>query len=235
MIVKSKPDEINVQAKIEYLFPLPLCRVELPDEVMTRMEIETTKILHDENREDHAANLAGKIHEGEQIAIPKVGYMKSFIETGILQACQGYIKCSTVLDGHSIKMWETFDMTFQKAWLVSQYAGDYNPIHTHSGILSGIIYIKVPPQINASSEPDGWLTFHNNREYDAFTLRFQMTQNRLPKRGDMYIFPAWLGHSVSPFRGEGERRSMAFNVHAYPTGKKATGYNKKVWDEREKK
>ena len=51
------------------------------------------------------------------------------------------------------------------------------------------------------------------------SLRFGMTQNKLPKRGHMYLFPAWLGHSVMPFRGEGERRSMSFNVHAFPTGK----------------
>ena len=34
-----------------------------------------------------------------------------------------------------------------------------------------------------------------------------------PEVGDFYIFPSWLTHQVYPFRSEGERRSMAFNVH----------------------
>lgn len=211
---------ITVQAKIEYLFPLPICHIVLPEDVVVQLEMLTTDLLHSKDKEDHSDQLAGKIHEGEQIAIPRKGYMKTFINTGILEACKGYIKASAMLDGRAIKMWETSDLTFQKAWLVSQYAGDYNPIHTHSGTISGIIYLRVPSQVSKASEPDGWLTFHNNREYDAMSLRFGMTQNKLPERGHMYLFPSWLGHSVMPFRGKGERRSMSFNVHAVPTGKK---------------
>ena len=33
-----------------------------------------------------------------------------------------------------------------------------------------------------------------------------------PAVGDFYIFPGWLLHGAEPFRGEGERRSMAFNA-----------------------
>ena len=213
-------EPVNVQAKVEYLFPIPICHVPLPDDVVVQLEILTAKLLHAEDKEDHSGQLAGKIYDGQQIAVPREGYMKTFIDTGILQACKGYVKAMTVFDGRGIKMWKNFDLIFQKAWIVSQYAGDYNPVHTHSGTLSGIIYLKVPEQINKASEPDGWLTFHNNREYDALTLRFGMTHNKLPKRGDMYVFPSWLGHSVSPFRGEGERRSMSFNVQAIPIPEK---------------
>jgi hypothetical protein len=38
----------------------------------------------------------------------------------------------------------------------------------------------------------------------------------LPVPGDFYVFPAWQPHSVPPFRGEGERWSLAFNVVAVP-------------------
>jgi hypothetical protein len=34
--------------------------------------------------------------------------------------------------------------------------------------------------------------------------------------GEFYVFPAWQPHSVAPFRGEGERWSLAFNVVAVP-------------------
>jgi len=38
----------------------------------------------------------------------------------------------------------------------------------------------------------------------------------LPVPGEFYVFPAWQPHSVAPFRGEGERWSLAFNVVAVP-------------------
>ena len=34
-----------------------------------------------------------------------------------------------------------------------------------------------------------------------------------PKVGEFYLFPSWLTHQVYPFRSEGERRSLAFNIH----------------------
>jgi len=43
-----------------------------------------------------------------------------------------------------------------------------------------------------------------------------MAQFILPRPGDYYVFPAWQPHSVAPFRGEGERWSIAFNVVAVP-------------------
>jgi hypothetical protein len=33
-----------------------------------------------------------------------------------------------------------------------------------------------------------------------------------PQVGDLYLFPGWLLHVAEPFRGSGERRSMAFNA-----------------------
>ena len=33
-----------------------------------------------------------------------------------------------------------------------------------------------------------------------------------PRVGDFYVFPGWLLHGAEPFRGSGERRSLAFNA-----------------------
>ena len=33
-----------------------------------------------------------------------------------------------------------------------------------------------------------------------------------PKVGDFYLFPHYMMHNVYPFKGNGERRSMSFNV-----------------------
>jgi len=44
----------------------------------------------------------------------------------------------------------------------------------------------------------------------------------LPEPGNYYIFPAWQPHSVMPFRGEGERWSLAFNAVALPQAATST-------------
>ena len=33
------------------------------------------------------------------------------------------------------------------SWIVSQYAGEYNPYHHHSGDFSAVIYLKIPPKM----------------------------------------------------------------------------------------
>jgi hypothetical protein len=41
-----------------------------------------------------------------------------------------------------------------------------------------------------------------------------------PEVGKMYFFPSWLQHMVYPFKGEGERRTVAANLNAFPVEKK---------------
>ena len=48
------------------------------------------------------------------------------------------------------------------------------------------------------------------------SFRTGMAHYVLPVPGEFYVFPAWQPHSVMPFRGDGERWSLAFNVVAAP-------------------
>ena len=100
-------------------------------------------------------------------------------------------------------------------WLNVQRSGDYNPTHTHGGSFSGVIFLQVPPQINSTSF-DGQLCLHGPEEWHIQSFRTGMAEYVLPLPGDFYIFPAWQPHSVAPFRGDGERWSLAFNVMAIP-------------------
>jgi hypothetical protein len=100
-------------------------------------------------------------------------------------------------------------------WLNVQRAGDYNPVHTHGGSFSGVLFLQVPPQIGPDRF-DGQLCFHGPEEWHIQSFRTGMAHYVLPVPGDLYVFPAWQPHSVSPFRGEGERWSIAFNVVAVP-------------------
>ena len=99
-------------------------------------------------------------------------------------------------------------------WVVRQFQNEYNPIHWHSGHISGAGFLKLPNNFGASKQEKdknahGRLSFtHGTRQFLSMG-----TITRKPEIGKIYLFPNYLMHSVYPFYGEGERRSMSFNAY----------------------
>ena len=104
---------------------------------------------------------------------------------------------------------------FEVFWIVSQYAATPSPVHFHSADISGVLYLKVP-DIEAGEESKtyisgrqaGYINFliGGKQRFSKSLISFK------PQVGDFYLFPGWLLHGAEPFRGDGERRSMAFNA-----------------------
>jgi uncharacterized protein (TIGR02466 family) len=105
------------------------------------------------------------------------------------------------------------------SWVVSQYAGEYNPWHHHTGDFSAVLYLKLPPNMHKEIEEDyedhypanGLIEFMfgENQGFRSDNVKFK------PEVGKMLVFPSWLKHFVYPFKSEGERRSMSFNAHMF--------------------
>jgi hypothetical protein len=102
-------------------------------------------------------------------------------------------------------------------WIVSQYAGTPSPVHFHSGDISGVMYLKVPDldggeheerKTYISGRQAGYINFliGGKQRFSKSLISFK------PAVGDFYVFPGWLLHGAEPFRGSGERRSLAFNA-----------------------
>lgn len=102
------------------------------------------------------------------------------------------------------------------SWVVSQYAGDFNPFHHHNGDFSAGVYLKVPEGMNDEWEEDfqdhypakGLIEFGfgESQAFRADNIKFK------PAVGKFLVFPSWLKHLVYPFSVEGERRMMSFNA-----------------------
>jgi hypothetical protein len=109
-----------------------------------------------------------------------------------------------------------------QCWLVSQYKGEYNPWHKHSGNFSAVMYLKMPEGMNDFMDKEykdhypasGLIQFMYGEAQD-FRSDTLMCK---PEVGKMFLFPSWLRHSVYPFYCKGERRSLSFNAY-YTTGK----------------
>ena len=100
-------------------------------------------------------------------------------------------------------------------WVVSQFKGEYNPIHYHEGDLSGVGYLKLPKGMtnnkmvkNKKLKTNGTIDFINGQR--GFLSK--SIYNVSPKVRDLLIFPNYLMHTAYPFNIEGERRSFSFNA-----------------------
>ena len=111
------------------------------------------------------------------------------------------------------------------AWVVSQKEDDYLPVHAHSEIIDGyqnskisaVLYLKVPNQMERKPDEtsikmgkDGQIAFTGMGDADPFQTT--SLYNIQPEIGWFYIFPSTLNHQVYPFKGEGERRGISFNI-----------------------
>jgi hypothetical protein len=90
-------------------------------------------------------------------------------------------------------------------------------MHFHTGDVSGVLYLKTPQLADEETEREK--TYISGRQAGDLNFLFGGKQRLSrtvtsirPEAGDIYIFPGWLLHGSEPFRGEGERRSLAFNA-----------------------
>ena len=176
---------------------------------MQEVNKKADDILNDDKRSeqlDYSANLAGNVKK--EVAL-SLGEIKS-LELVINKLVTEYI-LKTV--GNQFNP-ENTNMTYT-SWVVSQYAGDFNPVHIHDSQLSGVLFLKLPPNYEEEYRREdhypsvGCLEFVGSVP-NTFSKHSWMCK---PTIGDLYLFPSWLLHQVYPFRSEGERRSMAFNIH----------------------
>jgi len=174
---------------------------------------------------DWSHKLVGKVHKEIQIPM-KDKDDKEFLLNVMKSGCLEYLKESInqgnhhawkKIAGDAIPTLDNIHLTH--SWVVSQYAGEYNPWHHHNGDFSAVIYLKLPPNMHKEIEEDyedhypanGLIEFMfgENQIFRSDNLKFK------PVVGKMLVFPSWLRHFVYPFKSEGERRSMSFNAHMF--------------------
>ena len=102
-----------------------------------------------------------------------------------------------------------------KSWIVRQFKNDYNPVHWHSGDISGVGYLKVPSYLGDNSQPNKKTNENGKLQliFGSPNLFSKSTFIVKPELGDFYLFPNYLMHTVYPFTGtDEERRSVSFNA-----------------------
>ena len=213
--IKSHPKSFEV-AK---WFGPQTASVMLPDDALNAMTKMTDGIIEDSKSESHGQSLAGVIDKELRI------YKSDMVKAGVDQLLESCVKSYVVHAAKTHGMFKeeyVFETHLNSAWVVSQYANEYNPMHNHTGCeMSGVIYLKAPnmkgrrnlESKKGKTDSDGDISFVYNtasqRNQDIFEKGLvQIT----PVPGLMLMFPSYLVHTVYPFIGEGERRCIAFNA-----------------------
>ena len=182
---------------------------------VTRFKIQDDfrKVLLDEAKkteEDFSDRLAGQIakergytEKQREIIIP---YLSPYL--GIYdEAFQRY---------QNKKYEHTPEYALTALWCNFQRQYEFNPPHDHDGKLSFVIYLSIPDKLKEENKnykgkscgPGGIQFLYGEGTRDAVTY-----MSYFPQENDMFIFPAWLKHWVSPFKSDCVRVSVSGNVH----------------------
>ncbi|MFX4221141.1 MAG: putative 2OG-Fe(II) oxygenase [Thalassobaculum sp.] len=86
--------------------------------------------------------------------------------------------------------------------------------HIHNlGWLSGVYYVEMPEVLSEEdADHQGWIEF-NHPGYGIPDRGTATTHRVCPKPGMIVLFPSYVWHRTVPFHGEGERISVAFDLH----------------------
>lgn len=189
--------------KIQSPFGPKIAIIKIPKKIVMKINNEVDNILKDKSKikkSDYSKKLVGEVKQELELSKNFVNkYLIKFLKINV----KNFIKQSSKKNIKNIQL--------KNLWVVRQFKNEYNPIHYHSGSISGVGYLKMPKNLDKGkkkSKTNGTIDFiHGSR-----SLLNKSIFNHKPKVGDMIIFPNYLMHTAYPFNVDGERRSFSFNL-----------------------
>ena len=197
----------------------------------TRLNQEEMDYLHtaisEENKESFLNKLAGNISKSEKIKDKDNWFYKTILkkhtEKLFYRENNNYYKYH-VENETSPPEFEMYEM-----WVNYQKQHEFNPLHSHGGFFSFVIFMKIPthwkeqhalPISVNSNSPNAsdfvfvWSGGKDEQEVENVkTHHFRLSSE---DEGRMLFFPAWLKHQVYPFyECEEERITISGNIYLH--------------------
>ena len=208
-MVEKKEQELKPgQIRLLRPFGPAIAHVKMPENLIEELNNYTDKIINNEKKANElnmGKVLAGQVSqefELEEDFMKKIGWI-DFLKKGTAN----WIYLATE------KKLNKFEML--TSWIVRQFENEYNPIHWHTGHISGVGYLKMPKSVgeplqkNKVQNPNGQIELiHGNKIFLSDPIiKFK------PEVGNFYLFPNYMMHTVYPFsNSKEERRSISFNA-----------------------
>ena len=215
------------QSKFHEVFSPTILETQVPDRFVDIINKVGDNVLSNSMsiaKWDWSHKLVGKVSSEVQIPVSDKNE-KDFLFKIMREKCLEYL--NYIISKNRAYLWykmagrdtkPTVDnIHLVHSWIVSQYAGEYNPYHHHGGDISAVVYLKIPDGMEEELKKEyedhypsnGLIEFMygENQDMRSDNIKFK------PEVGTILLFPSYLKHFVYPFYCDGERRSMSFNAH----------------------
>jgi len=214
--------------KTYFPFGPPIGHAILPDELVNDLNKGCDDIVKDKElskSQDWSHQLVGQVEQ--ELLIPKniINKWGKWFGTQARAYVSGYFDQLSVPEQNifaaskeqSLQAVNRIQVDVKSAWYIRSFAGDYNPIHTHTDCeLTCVGFLKVP-DLSGERKKDrinnGVLEIVSNVGSSDKTFYENNRIGFTPKVGNWYLFPANIRHLVYPFKCDGERRSFSINMN----------------------
>lgn len=217
MNLQSEP--YSVDLKLIDIHRINYITAKVPNAIFDDLKVECMEFI-DKNfnitfKPSHKKNLVGAIEK--EYLIDATYQFKEFIEAMV----RGYHELLNESN-------ESFYINVLRPWVNFQKAGEYNPIHNHSGNLSYVLWINIPydlseqqkhPSVFKSNSdptkvgPTFSFIFPNHLENSFGGIKTYVIPIDKTYEGHIIMFPSHLCHQVTPFLDcDGYRISIAGNI-----------------------
>ena len=198
-----------MELKLIRPFGPSILKVEIPEKIINDLNGYIDQIVIDNEKKsnlNYGEKLAGDVTQEfklEKETMTKIGWLQ-FLGKCVFE----WIKKDV---SEEITKFNLID-----SWVVRQFQNEYNPVHWHSGHISGAGFLKLPKSFGNFTQKKTEQSYlggnlnliHGSRQFTSRSV-FRI----IPKVGDFYFFPNYLMHTVYPFKGTNEeRRSISFNA-----------------------
>ena len=197
--------------KFAYFNPLVMAVEDVDAGIFTQLK-QTVDAAHGHSELNDEGNPNISVRGGQQIQlVPNelnidTTLIKDYIETKCKEYIENIIKVTGVSDLNG------YNPHLISAWTIKQYPGDYQALHNHEAHISGNIYIDFPDMDPDAKVSDGCLEFRfpviRNPAHFNFTDQWRFK----PSPMKMVVFPSYVAHTVYPWKGEGNRTILAWDV-----------------------
>ena len=190
---------MDIKWKPFYLPNLPLYETQLPEVLMGRLWSYV-----DAAKDSFRSNLVGNL----STSLTLVDTDNHFAEKVVLPIANAYIEQAPFkFYSNNASLNHPTNLFLESMWVNFQKQHEFNPIHNHSGLLSFVIWMKIPTEYqdqhqlpfskgtNSPSASDFQFVYNDML---GFIRDFPIPMGKF-QEGWMLLFPSKLQHQVYPF------------------------------------
>jgi hypothetical protein len=219
----------NEQLKVyaEPITSLYYIRTELPEDILEKVNDDIDYIIENKNcLEKWNYNLAGNLEEEYELSTNSSHLIKDFsinLAKSYFQVIEDeHLNPTRKLDHPPNFFEKEVSYELKSLWINFQKKYEFNPIHSHTGDYSFVIWMRIPYDLseelnyknskNSVQPSNSLFEFHFN--YASGIMQSLPLYIDKSWEGTMIMFPSWLYHSVNPFYTTDDYRiSISGNIN----------------------